>query len=88
MKLLSFGAVWCTNCLVMKPRLQEIEKDLSDLEIIYYDYDENSVEVEKWEVKDVLPTFILIDDEEKEIKRILGEKSKDSLIKIIKECGN
>ncbi len=85
MKLLSFGALWCSSCLVMKPRLKEIEKELSEIEIIYYDYDENYEEVERWNVKEVLPTFILVDNDNNELKRVMGEKTKEFIKKMIEE---
>jgi len=39
MKVLKFGAEWCSGCIVMKPRWQEIEKIYPWLETKYYDFD-------------------------------------------------
>ena len=31
MKVLKFGAVWCPECLVMRPLWEEIEKEIPEL---------------------------------------------------------
>ncbi|MDD3048386.1 MAG: thioredoxin family protein [Bacilli bacterium] len=85
MKILKFGAVWCSGCLVMNPRLEAIEKELPDLETIYFDYDTDIKEVRKWDVSDMLPTFILVDKNDNEIIRFRGEKSKEYIMNLIKE---
>ena len=41
MKILKFGAVWCSGCLVMRPRWQEIEKEMPELKTEYYDFDKD-----------------------------------------------
>ena len=87
-KLLCFGATWCASCLVMEPRINEVAEQMPELEVIYYDYDLDIDAVRKWKVRDVLPTYVLIDKEGKELMRIVGEKSKEYLIKIIEECKN
>jgi len=77
MKVLKFGAVWCSGCLVMKPRWVEIEKELSWLETEYFDYDKDKEAVEKYKVdKGTLPAFIFLDKEDKEILRLHGEQKK------------
>ena len=40
MKVLKFGAIWCKECLVMRPMWGEIEKEIPDLETEYHDADE------------------------------------------------
>ena len=85
MKILKFGAVWCSGCLVMKPRLEEINKEHEWLEIDYIDYDDDKEEVTKWAVKDILPTFIFIDKDGNEIVRLFGEKKKQELVNLILE---
>ena len=85
MKVLKFGAVWCTGCLVMRPRWQEIEKELPWLETKYYDFDKNKEAVEKHKIDKNLPTFVFLNKESKEILRLSGEPSKEELLKIIEE---
>ncbi len=85
MKLLCFGATWCASCLIMRPRIKELEQEVPDIEVIYYDYDSNRDEVKRWNVKDTLPTFIFVDKDNKEITRMMGEKSIEVFKKIINE---
>ncbi|MFA5602829.1 MAG: hypothetical protein WDA21_03795, partial [Bacilli bacterium] len=71
-------------CLVMKPRWEEIEKELN-IDTEYYDYDEDKREIEKWSIGSILPVFIFLDKDENEFLRLIGEQSKNKLIDIIKQ---
>ena len=84
MKILKIGAVWCKECLVMKPIWQEIEAEMPELKTEYFESDENQELLEKHGVKDI-PTFLFLDKDEKEIARLSGLQNKEELIKIIKE---
>ena len=85
MKVLKFGAVWCSGCLVMKPRWKKIEEENSWLKTEYYDYDNDKGIVEKYKIDKTLPTFVFLDKEEKEFLRLNGEIDKDKLIKLINQ---
>lgn len=89
MKVLKFGAVWCSGCLVMRPRWQEIEKELPWLKTEMYDYDKDKEMVKKYKIgSGTLPTFIFLDKDDNEIRRLNGEPSKEELLKIIEENKN
>ena len=85
MKVLKFGAVWCSGCLVMKPIWAEIEAEMPDLETVYYDFDKDKDMVEKYEIDHKLPVFVFLDKEGSEILRLTGEVDKDKLIDVINE---
>lgn len=85
MKILKFGAVWCSGCLVMKPRLAEIESEMSDLVTEYYDFDRDKEMVEKYKIDHTLPVFVFLDKSGDEILRLTGEVDKDKLIEVIKD---
>lgn len=85
MKVLKFGAVWCSGCIIMKPRWKEIEKIYPWLETEYYDFDQDKAMVEKYHVDDRLPTFIFLNKESGEILRKNGEIDKEELLRIIDE---
>ena len=85
MKVLKFGAVWCSGCLVMRPRWQEIEKENPWLKTEYYDYDKDKEMVKKYNINENLPTFVFLDKDGKEFLRLSGEPSKEELVKIILE---
>ena len=85
MKVLKFGAVWCSGCLVMKPLWKEIEAENPWLETRYFEYDDSEEAVNKWQVGKNLPVFIFLDKADKEITRLTGEVSKDELLAIIQK---
>ncbi|MEA5018570.1 MAG: thioredoxin family protein [Erysipelotrichaceae bacterium] len=83
MKVIKIGAVWCAGCLVMKPRWAQIESELSWLQTEYLDYDSDREKVAKYEVNELLPVFIFLDKNNKELVRLTGEQSKKKLLSII-----
>jgi len=85
MKVLKFGAVWCSGCLVMRPRWQEIEKENPWLKTEYYDFDKDKEMVKKYKIDKNLPTFVFLDEDGKEFLRLNGEVEKKDLVKIIEE---
>ncbi len=86
MKVIKITAIWCSACLIMNKRWKEIEKEY-DIETISYDLDFDEEEVDKYDVGDTLPVFIIV-DEDKEVKRLVGEHSIDELKEFIKELVN
>ena len=86
MRVIKITAIWCSACLIMNKRWKEIEKEY-DIETISYDLDFDEEEVDKYNVGDTLPVFIIV-DEDKEIKRLVGEHSIDELKEFIKELVN
>ena len=85
MKILKFGAVWCPGCIVMKPIWEEIEREIPEIKTEYFDYDESPETIEKYNIGGEIPVFIFLDKEGKEFNRIVGQRSKEELIKFIKE---
>lgn len=80
MKILKFGAVWCPACLIMNKTLKKIN---SDIEIISYDYDIDSEKVEEYNIGKVLPVLVFVDDNNKEINRLIGEQTKEKIEDVI-----
>ena len=84
MRILKFGADWCSGCLVMRPRWKEIERELPWLRTKYFDYDRDEEMVKKWNVeRGRLPVFIFLDKDGREVLRKQGEPSKKELMKAI-----
>ena len=79
MKVIRISALWCPSCLMMKTIYQEIEKEYPMYEYIDYDYDFDSEKIEKYQVGNILPVLLLCDDSGQELKRIVGEHSKNEL---------
>ncbi|MCF7819906.1 MAG: thioredoxin family protein [Candidatus Pacebacteria bacterium] len=84
MKVLKIGAIWCAECLTMKPMWEEIAKEVPELQSEYFDADENEELLKKYDVKEI-PVFIFLDKEGEEMFRLKGLQNKEELIKAVKE---
>ena len=76
MQIIRISAIWCSSCIIMKSRFNEVIKDY-DIDVIDYDYDIDSEIVEKYNVGTILPVYIKGND------RLIGEHSKKELIEFI-----
>jgi thiol-disulfide isomerase/thioredoxin len=83
MKILKFNAIWCSGCLVMKKIMKEIEELYPNIEIESYDYDMDEEQVKTWNIGEIIPVLIFVDENNKEISRLIGEKTKKEIIKEI-----
>ncbi len=84
MKILRISAIWCPSCIIMRPIYDEIVKEYN-LEFEELDFDFDEERVEPLEVGNTLPVAIIYDNENKELKRICGEKNINQIREIIKE---
>ena len=81
-KLIDYFAPWCSPCQMMKPVLDELEKELAGkVEFIKIDIDEKPEEAAKAGVMSI-PTFVVLKDG-KEIGRKTGFTSKIELLKLV-----
>lgn len=85
MKVIKITALWCSGCLVMNKTWNEVLKK-RNVETISLDYDMDEEEVLKYNPGKILPVFIFFKDD-KEVTRVVGEKSADEMIRIIDEVG-
>lgn len=83
MKIVVISAIWCPSCLILNKQLKKIKKQYN-INIIKYDYDFDSDEIEKYKVKKILPV-IIIEDKDKEIGRLKGEKTYEEIVSFLKE---
>jgi thiol-disulfide isomerase/thioredoxin len=84
MKIVKISAIWCGACLIMNKVWNKL-KD-KDIELIELDYDMDEEEVKKYNPGDILPVFIVYDND-KEVLRLTGEFSYDEFINKLKEVG-
>lgn len=84
MKIIMINAMWCGGCLVMHKVWKQIEEENPSIEIIKYDYDMDEDEVQKYNVGNLLPVAIFYKDN-KEVARLIGEKKKEEILKVINE---
>lgn len=76
-------ATWCPHCNKMQPIFEELSNELSQYIFTEFDIDKDKELTSEFKIES-LPTFIFIKDK-KEIKRMMGEISKDDLKKLIQE---
>lgn len=82
MKFITISAIWCPACLIMRSKVEDAKKNFKEYEYVEYDYDLDEEEVKKYNVTEILPVFI-IEKDGVEVKRLIGEKSKEELIKFM-----
>ena len=75
MKIIKVSAIWCSSCIIMKSRFNEIIKD-KDIEVVSLDYDTD--DIDEYNVGDILPVFIKI-KYGKEVDRLVGEHTKKEI---------
>jgi len=80
MTAIMITAIWCPSCIIMRSRYQERFKQLN-LNVVEYDFDDDIEEIEPYHIGSILPVIIIKNDDQ-EIMRIIGEKSKKELAKL------
>lgn len=85
MKIVKISAIWCGACLIMNKVWNKIKENY-DFEDIELDFDMDEEETLKYNPGDVLPVFIIFDND-KEVLRITGEFSYDEFVNKINEVG-
>lgn len=75
--IIRISAMWCSSCIIMKSRFNDVIKDYN-IDVIDYDYDLDSEKIEEYNIGEILPVYIKIKDE-KQVSRLIGEHSKEEL---------
>lgn len=85
MKVIKINAIWCSGCLVMNKVWKNITSKY-EIETIELDYDMDEEEVALYNPGNILPIFIVMDDD-KEVLRITGELKEEEMIEKLKGVG-
>ena len=85
MKFIKIGAIWCSGCLIMNKVWNKLIKEYN-FSYETYDIDMDEDEVEKYNVGEKLPVFIVMEND-KEIKRFIGEYSYSDMVNNLREVG-
>lgn len=83
MKIVIISALWCPSCLKMGKIYKQLQEEFNEIEFISYDLDFDEEEVQKYNPGDILP-ILIVTENEKEIKRVVGEYQKEELINEIR----
>ena len=82
MKVLDFYADWCGPCQMLKPILEEVEKEHPDVEFVKVNIDEQQEMAEKYEVMSI-PTLVFLNDDDEIVETFVGMKSKQDIEKVL-----
>ena len=74
-KILYFTAAWCGPCRMISPIMNEL---MLTIDVEKVDVDSKDDKVMKYKIKAV-PTFILVDENGVELKRMVSGQSKTSI---------
>jgi thioredoxin 1 len=77
-----FTADWCGPCKKVRPIVEELSRDQSEVKFQIIDVDSEGELARKFEVRSI-PTFILIENGQ-EVNRFTGAKTKKDLENFIK----
>ena len=78
------SAVWCPSCLILNKNLKKLKKEYPEIEFKKLDYDLDEEEVSSYQIGTKLPVMIIKEDE-KEIDRLIGEKSYEDTVSFLKK---
>jgi thiol-disulfide isomerase/thioredoxin len=81
MKYVYFSAPWCGPCRLLGPKMEKVAEQV---QVEKYNVDENQELVEKFSVRNI-PIVILVDNNGKELERILGNNTAEFYINKFKE---
>lgn len=73
--VVQFSAEWCGPCKTIKPKVQEIAKEYSNIDFLYVDVDEFGKIAAKYSVRSV-PAFFFIKNGET-VDNVLGAKESE-----------
>ena len=85
MKIVKISAIWCGACLIMNKIWNQL-KDNYEFEAIELDYDMDEEEVKNYDPGNILPVFIVYQND-RELLRLTGELSYDEIVNKILEVG-
>jgi len=81
MTIVMITAIWCPSCIIMRSRYDDLLKNWN-MTKIEYDFDDDTDLIKPYKIGSILPVVIFIKDDE-EILRVIGEKSKKELTKLL-----
>lgn len=75
MKVYKFSASWCNPCKQLSALLETVE---TKTEIVEIDIDQDSDKAMMFQIRGV-PTMVMVDENDKEIRRLVGAQTKTKL---------
>jgi len=82
-QVLRFTAPWCAPCKMLKPVMEEIATQFTDVKFETIDVDENPDMAQHFKVRSV-PTVLIMNDRDETLFSFVGIQSKHTYIESIK----
>lgn len=79
MRIVKVSAMWCPSCIVVNKYWKNIKNKYNNIEFIEYDLDMDEDEVKKLNIGNKLPEIIFFDNDNKELKRLIGERKQEDI---------
>ena len=79
MNILKFFGSWCNPCKALSKNLED-----AGIENKSIDVDENEELTEKYNIMSV-PTIVVLDEDDNEVGRFIGSRTKEQLLKELKK---
>lgn len=86
MKIIKIGAMWCPACIIMNKFWNKVKEEFKNIEFIDYDLDMDEEKIESYQVGNVLPVIIAINNGI-EKSRLTGEKKEEEVLEFIRKNG-
>jgi len=84
--IVKFGASWCGPCQTMKPIFDQVAKTNTDCDCFEVNIDKTRSIVKSWNINSI-PTIVVVKDG-KEVARLVGLQSEETINKAITEAKN
>ncbi len=86
MKIIKIGAMWCPACIIMNKFWNKVKEEFKNIEFIDYDLDMDEEKIESYQVGNVLPVIIAINNGI-EKSRLIGERKEEEVLEFIRKNG-
>ncbi len=86
MKIIKIGAMWCPACIIMNKFWNKIKEEFKNIEFIDYDLDIDEEQVKSYNVGNILPVIIAMNNDIEQ-SRLIGEKNEKEVLEFIRKIG-
>ena len=82
--IIDFSATWCMPCRMLKPIIERVANEMSDVSFYNLDIDENEDIAKRYRIFSV-PTLVCFRDGKK-VDSLVGLNSYDEVVEFIERC--
>ena len=86
MKIIKIGAMWCPACIIMNKFWNKIKEEFKNIEFIDYDLDIDEEQVKSYNVGNILPVIIAMNNDIEQ-SRLIGEKNEKEVLEFTRKIG-